>query len=240
MAQNVIEFDDVGLRYEQGPEILKGLTFALPAGSFHFLTGESGAGKTSVLKLMYLAQKATRGSVRVFGRSVSKIGRDELPEIRSKIGVVFQDFRLLDHLSAMDNVALPLRLQGVPEATIKRDVTDILRWAHLSAHLNSKPPTLSGGQKQNVAIARAVINRPQILVADEPTGNLDDHSAKRLLNLFVELNKRGTTVVIATHNEELIRAYPFPRIHLSNGGVRIYPAGYAPDRLSRMQEDGNV
>lgn len=240
MVQNVIEFDDVGLRYEQGPEILKGVTFALPSGSFHFLTGESGAGKTSVLKLMYLAQKATRGSVRIFGRNVVAVGRDELPEIRSKIGVVFQDFRLLDHLSAMDNVALPLRLQGVPEQTVRRDVTDILRWAHLSAHLNSKPPTLSGGQKQNVAIARAVINRPQILIADEPTGNLDDQSAKRLLNLFVEMNKRGTTVVIATHNEALIQAYPFPRIHLSDGRVRIYPAGYSPDRLNQIRENADV
>lgn len=236
MTQNVIEFDGVGLRYAQGPEILKGLTFSLPAGSFHFLTGESGAGKTSLLKLMYLAQKPTRGSIRLFERAVSSLTRDELPSVRSKIGVVFQDFRLLDHLSAMDNVALPLRLQGISETRIKRDVTELLRWAHLSEHLNSKPPTLSGGQKQNVAIARAVINRPQILLADEPTGNLDDQNAGRLLKLFVELNKRGTTVIIATHNESLIRRFSFPRIHLSEGKIRIYPAGYAPDRIYQRQE----
>ena len=240
MAQNVMEFEDVGLRYAQGPEILKGLDFALPAGSFHFLTGESGAGKTSVLSLMYLAQKPTRGTIRLFGRAVSSLGRDELPGIRARIGVVFQDFRLLDHLSAMDNVALPLRIQGVPEAQIKRDVTELLRWAHLSDFLNAKPPTLSGGQKQNVAIARAVINRPQILVADEPTGNLDDQSAKRLLNLFVELNKRGTTVIIATHSEALIRSFPFPRMHLRGGKIKIYPAGYSPDRIYLKPETAHV
>ena len=240
MNKNVIEFNEVGLRYAQGPEILKGVTFSLPQGSFHFLTGESGAGKTSLLSLMYLDRRPTRGSVRLFGKDVDSFTHDELPQIRRRIGVVFQDFRLLDHLSAIDNVALPLRIMGVPEQRIKKDVTELLCWAHLSDHLNDTPPTLSGGQKQNIAIARAVINRPELLVADEPTGNLDDKSARRLLNLFVELNKRGTTVIIATHNEALIRTFPFPRLHLSAGSVKIYPAGYSPEKLYLKPEAVHV
>ena len=226
----VIEFDNVGLRYGQGMEVLKDVSFALSAGSFYFLTGESGAGKTSLLSLLYLARNPTRGSVKLFGKIVQNIVRNDLPEIRRKIGVVFQDFRLLDHLSAIDNAALPLRVAGYPEDEIQKRVTELLTWVGLGAHLNARPPTLSGGQKQSVAIARAVINRPQLLLADEPTGNMDDKSAARLMRLFMELNKRGTTVVIATHNEGLIRTFPYPRMHLVNGRLAIYPAGYSPDQ----------
>lgn len=236
----VIEFDAVGLRYGQGAEVLKDISFALPAGSFHFLTGESGAGKTSLLSLLYLAQSPTRGHVRLFGKAVRNIARDDLPEIRRKIGVVFQDFRLLDHLSAVDNVALPLRVAGYDENEIQKRVAELLMWVGLGAHLNAKPPTLSGGQKQSVAIARAVINRPQILLADEPTGNMDDKSAARLMRLFVELNRRGTTVVIATHNEGLIRAFPYPRMHLTNGRLTVYPVGYSPDQAYLRTEAPRV
>ncbi len=228
--QNVIEFDAVGLRYGQGAEVLRDVSFALPAGSFHFLTGESGAGKTSLLSLLYLSQSPTRGHIRLFGKAVCDIPRDDLPDIRRKIGVVFQDFRLLDHLSAVDNVALPLRVAGYDENEIRKRVTELLMWVGLGAHLNAKPPTLSGGQKQSVAIARAVINRPLILLADEPTGNMDDRSAARLMRLFVELNRRGTTVVIATHNEGLIRTFPYPRMHLTNGRLTVYPVGYSPEQ----------
>lgn len=235
--QHVIEFDAVGLRYGQGPEILKDISFSLPAGSFHFLTGESGAGKSSLLSLLYLSQSPTRGHIKLFSRSVQKANREDLPEIRSKIGVVFQDFRLLDHLSALDNVALPLRIAGYAETEVNKRVIELLNWTGLANHLNAKPPTLSGGQKQSVAIARAVINRPQILVADEPTGNMDDKTATRLLRLFIELNRRGTTVIIATHNEGLIRTFPFPRMHLASGRLNIFPAGYAPDRLY-LKQDG--
>ncbi len=228
--QNVIEFDAVGLRYGQGAEVLRDVSFALPAGSFHFLTGESGAGKTSLLSLLYLSQSPTRGHIRLFGKAVCDIPRDDLPDIRRKIGVVFQDFRLLDHLSAVDNVALPLRVAGYDENEIRKRVTELLMWVGLGAHLNAKPPTLSGGQKQSVAIARAVINRPLILLADEPTGNMDDRSAARLMRLFVELNRRGTTVVIATHNEGLIRTFPYPRMHLTNGRLTVYPVGFSPEQ----------
>ena len=240
MEPYVIEFDAVGLRYGQGAEVLKDVSFALPAGSFHFLTGESGAGKTSLLSLLYLAQNPTRGSVKLFGKTVRNVARNDLPEIRRKIGVVFQDFRLLDHLSAVDNVALPLRVAGYPEDEIQKRVAELLMWVGLGAHLNAKPPTLSGGQKQSVAIARAVINRPELLLADEPTGNMDDKSAARLMRLFVELNKRGTTVVIATHNESLIKTFPYPRMHLSNGRLTIYPVGFSPDQYYSKTEDKRV
>ena len=193
-----------------------------------------------MLSLLYLAQSPTRGHVKLFEKAVRSIGRDDLPEIRRKIGVVFQDFRLLDHLSAVDNVALPLRVAGYDEDEIQKRVVELLMWVGLGAHLNARPPTLSGGQKQSVAIARAVINRPQILLADEPTGNMDDKSAVRLMRLFVELNRRGTTVVIATHNEGLIRAFPYPRMHLSNGRLTVYPVGYSPDQSYLRTEAPNV
>ena len=204
----VIEFDAVGLRYGQGAEVLKDISFALPAGSFHFLTGESGAGKTSLLSLLYLAQSPTRGHVRLFGKALRNIVRDDLPEIRRKIGVVFQDFRLLDHLSAVDNVALPLRVAGYDEDEIQKRVAELLMWVGLGAHLNAKPPTLSGGQKQSVAIARAVINRPQILLADEPTGNLDVETGRHIVELLQEICRQGSAIIMTTHNLNLLSEYP--------------------------------
>jgi len=214
---NVVQFDNVGLRYGHGPEILQDVSFALPAGSFHFLTGSSGAGKSTLLRLMYLAQNPQRGRVVLFGRDIAQARRYELPALRRRVGVVFQEFRLLDHLSMLDNVALPLRVAGATEADVRKFVPDLLNWVGLADHMDAKPPTLSGGQKQRVAIARAVIGRPDLLLADEPTGNVDDHIAMRLMYLFEELNKLGTTVVIATHNENLVARLPFPRMHLENG-----------------------
>jgi len=213
----VVQFDNVGLRYGHGPEILQDVSFALPAGSFHFLTGSSGAGKSTLLRLMYLAQNPQRGRVVLFGRDIAQARRYELPALRRRVGVVFQEFRLLDHLSMLDNVALPLRVAGATEADVRKFVPDLLNWVGLADHMDAKPPTLSGGQKQRVAIARAVIGRPDLLLADEPTGNVDDHIAMRLMYLFEELNKLGTTVVIATHNENLVARLPFPRMHLENG-----------------------
>jgi len=214
---HVVQFDRVGLRYGHGPEILQDLSFTLPAASFHFLTGPSGAGKSSLLRMMYLAQAPSRGRVVLFGRDIAQTRRYEMPALRRRVGVVFQEFRLLDHLSAVDNVALPLRVAGASEADVRRFVPDLLTWVGLEEHLDAKPPTLSGGQKQRVAIARAVIGRPDLLLADEPTGNVDDHIAMRLVYLFEELNKLGTTVVIATHNEGLVSRLPYPRMHLENG-----------------------
>jgi len=215
----VVEFAGVGVRYGVGPEILQDIEFALPAGSFHFLTGSSGAGKSSLLRLMYLAQRPSRGRVELFGTDTATAKRYQLPALRRRVGVVFQDFRLLDHLSAMDNVALPLRVAGASEADVQKFVPELLGWVGLADHLHAKPPTLSGGQQQRVAIARAVISRPELLLADEPTGNVDDQIAMRLIYLFEELNKLGTTVVVATHNAGLVSRLAYPQIHLADGRV---------------------
>ena len=219
---NIIEMNNVGLRYDQGPEILSDIKLALKKGSFHFLTGKSGAGKTSLLSLMYLAQKPSRGAVSVFGNNVNFTHRDNLALLRRKIGVVFQDFRLLDLLSAFDNVALPLRVCGMNEREVRKRVTELLSWVELDRHMQDTTATLSGGEKQRIAIARAVINRPDLLLADEPTGNVDNDIAPKLMKLFVELNKLGTTVVIATHSEKLINDFAYPRLHLQDRGLHIY------------------
>jgi cell division transport system ATP-binding protein len=218
-GQHVVRFENVGMRYGTGPEVLRDVSLDLASGSFHFLTGPSGAGKTTLLRLMYLADRPTRGLISLFGQDISRLKRRELADLRRKIGVVFQDFRLLGHLSAFDNVALPLRVAGIAEARVKKNVTELLEWVGLADKLNARPVTLSGGQQQRVAIARAVIARPQLLLADEPTGNVDDAMASRLLRLFEELNRFGTTLVIATHNEQLASQRRFQRVHLVNGEV---------------------
>ncbi|MBR6663529.1 MAG: cell division ATP-binding protein FtsE, partial [Alphaproteobacteria bacterium] len=209
---------NVGIRYGQGAEVLSDVKLALKRGSFHFLTGKSGAGKTSLLSMMYLAQRPSRGKMVVFGRDINFTNRDALASLRRRIGVVFQDFRLLDHLSAFDNVALPLRVCGMDEREIRKRVSELLSWVELDNHMLDATATLSGGEKQRVAIARAVINRPELLLADEPTGNVDNFIAPKLMKLFVELNKLGTTVVIATHSEKLINDFAYPRLHLQNRG----------------------
>ncbi len=213
----VVRFRNVGMRYGLGPEVLHDVSFGLKAGSFHFLTGPSGAGKSSLLKLMFLACRPSRGLIHLFGNDIVTIGRRDLPAIRRRIGVVFQDFRLIEHLSAVDNVALPLRVAGAREDKVRDHVADLLRWVGLEDQLDQPPSTLSGGQQQRVAIARAVITRPELLLADEPTGNVDDEIAMRLLYLLEELNKIGTTVVIATHNEALVSKFDHPRLELVNG-----------------------
>jgi cell division transport system ATP-binding protein len=213
----MIRFDHVSLSYDDGPDVLKDISFSLPAGSFYFLTGASGAGKTSLLRLMYLGARPTSGSITLFDKNVGQMKRSALPALRRRVGVVFQDFRLLPHMTALDNVALPLRLAGGNERDIRSHVAELLRWVGLGEHLNTKPPYLSGGQQQRIAIARAVINRPGILLADEPTGNVDDDTGMRLMRLFLELNKLGTTVVIATHNRALIGKLDKPQLHLSEG-----------------------
>ena len=211
------------MRYGRGPEVLQDVNIELAQGAFHFLTGPSGAGKSTLLRLLYLAERPTRGRVWLFGQNPAGMPRAELPALRRQIGVVFQEFRLLDHLSALDNVALPLRVSGVGETVVKEHVVDLLRWVGLEDHINAKPSTLSGGQQQRVAIARAVITRPNLLLADEPTGNVDDTIALRLLYLFEELNRLGTTVVIATHNASLIDRFGYPTIELRDGVVTMRP-----------------
>jgi cell division transport system ATP-binding protein len=201
---SIVQFENVGLRYGTGAETLSDLSFSLARGAFYFLTGPSGAGKTSLLKLLYLAQRPSRGQIRMFGEQLGSAPRDRLPAFRRRIGVVFQDFRLVQHLSAYDNVALPLRVAGTDEREIGEPVREMLAWVGLGDRSEARPATLSGGEQQRVAIARAVIGRPDLLVADEPTGNVDPEMAQRLLHLFDGLNRLGTTVVVATHDLHLL------------------------------------
>ena len=217
----MIRFDNVGLRYGMGPEILRDISFHLEAGSFHFLTGPSGAGKTSLLRLLFLALRPTRGLISLFGQDVATLQRDRLPALRRRIGVVFQDFRLLDHLTTFENVALPLIVRGQTAEQYKSDVGELVEWVGLGERINAFPPILSGGEKQRAAIARAVIGRPQLLLADEPTGNVDPSLARRLLRLFVELNKLGTTIIIATHDVNLMQQFTIPRMVLNRGDMTI-------------------
>ena len=216
----MLQFDAVGLRYGNGPEVLRDVSFTLAPGQFVFLTGASGAGKTSLLRLLFLALKPTRGRLQMFGQDVVSLQRKSLPGLRRKVGVVFQDFRLLDHLSTFDNVALPLRIQGQAPEKYAGDVKALLDWVGLGDKLDALPPVLSGGEKQRAAIARAVISKPQIILADEPTGNVDPSLARRLLHLFAELNRQGTTVLIATHDESLLRQMKAPVLHLENGMLK--------------------
>ncbi|MDR3474868.1 MAG: cell division ATP-binding protein FtsE [Devosia sp.] len=215
----MIEFSSVGLRYGQGPEILKDLSFRIEPGSFHFLTGPSGSGKTSLLKLLLLSLKPTRGTVTMFDQDVADLDQDRLLLMRRHIGIVFQEFRLLDHLTTFENVALPLRVLGQPESQYRANVEELLEWVGLGERMHAHPALLSGGEKQRAAIARAVIGRPDILLADEPTGNLDPELSVRLVTLFAELNRTGTTIIIATHELALLDSFEFPRMVLSDGAL---------------------
>ncbi|MBM3521973.1 MAG: ATP-binding cassette domain-containing protein [Alphaproteobacteria bacterium] len=223
-AQPVVEFERVGLRYGVGPEVLRDLDLRLPPGSFHFLTGSSGAGKSSLLSLLYLARKPSRGRLMIFGEDVAKADRGTLTLLRRRVGVVFQDFRLFDHLSVVDNAALPLRIAGREPQESRANVVELLEWVGLGSLLEARPPTLSGGQKQRLAIARAVVTRPRLLLADEPTGNVDDQLAVRLLYLFESLHRMGTTVVIATHNMSLVERFAYPELRLEDGQLARLPA----------------
>ncbi len=216
----MIKFDNVFFRYdEDGDDVLHDVNFTLQSGSYHFLTGLSGAGKTSLITLMYLGNIPTRGNITMLGQDIKEAKREELFALRQRIGVVFQDFRLLPHLSTFDNVALPLRILGRPDDEINAHVNELLDWVGLGKHKEHLPKKLSGGQQQRVAIARAVIGRPKLLLADEPTGNLDDEIGFRLMGLFEQLNRMGTTIVIATHNPQIIEQFGHPCLTLNNGVV---------------------
>lgn len=218
----MIKFDNVGLRYGLGREVLSDLNFQIAPKSFQFLTGPSGAGKTSLLRLMLLSLKPTRGQVQVFGQEAAAIQPAQMPAIRRKIGVVFQDFRLLNHLTTYENVALPLIVRGKMESSFRKDVTDLLDWVGLGERMHVLPPVLSGGEKQRAAIARALIDQPDVLLADEPTGNVDPPLARRLLRLFIELHRSGTSVVIATHDLALMDQFDARRLVLNSGRLQIY------------------
>ena len=218
----VIRFENVGLRYGRGPEILRDLTFRIDAKSFQFLTGPSGAGKTSLLRMLFLSLKPTRGLVTMFDQDAATLSKDGRATLRRRIGLVFQDFRLLDHMTTYENVALPLRVIGKDEAEYRAEVVELLQWVGLGDRMGALPPILSGGEKQRAAIARAVIARPQLLLADEPTGNVDPNLGQRLLRLFIELNKSGTSVVIATHDIALMDEFDARRLVLHEGRLHVY------------------
>jgi cell division transport system ATP-binding protein len=217
----VIRFDNVGLRYGSGPEILRDVTFHVLPGSFHFLTGPSGAGKTTLLRLLFMSLRPSRGLIFLFGENVGALTPSGRAGLRRRIGMVFQDFRLLDHLTTWENVALPLRVMGKKESDYSENVTDLIRWVGLGDRIHAYPEILSGGEKQRAAIARAVIARPELLLADEPTGNVDQAIGNRLLRLFVELNRLGTSVIIATHDYALMDQLDAPRLILYDGHLQL-------------------
>lgn len=218
----MIQFENVGLSYGDEPEVLSNLSFNVAPGSFHFLTGPSGAGKTSLLKLFLMSLRPTTGTITMFGKKVNKLNQDRLLQLRRHIGIVFQEFRLLDHLTTYENVALPLRVLGQSEDQYSSNVKELLEWVGLGERMHAHPPVLSGGEKQRAAIARAVISRPDILLADEPTGNVDPELSERLVHLFAELNRMGTTIIIATHELPLLDKFNYPRMQLSNGNLTIH------------------
>ena len=217
----MIRLSNIALKYDNGPDVLTGVDFHLRPGSFHFLTGPSGAGKTSLLRLLFMSTHPTRGRLEMFNQDVSRIPTSKRALLRRRIGIVFQDFRLLDHLTTWENVALPLRVLGKKVEDYREDVTDLLQWVGLGDRMHAFPSVLSGGEKQRAAIARAVIGKPELLLADEPTGNVDPQMARRLLRLFIELNRLGTSVLIATHDHQLMRQFKAPRLELYEGHVRI-------------------
>jgi cell division transport system ATP-binding protein len=218
----VVRFENVGLRYGMGSEVLRDVSFSIQPNSFQFLTGPSGAGKTTLLKLLFLSLRPTRGLVSVFGQDTANLNKDQLSALRRRIGIVFQDFRLLDHLTTYENVALPLRVAGKEESSYRAEVTELLRWVGLGERINAFPPILSGGEKQRAAIARALMTRPELLLADEPTGNVDPPLARRLLRLFIELHRSGTSVVIATHDFSLMDQVDARRLVLEEGHVNVF------------------
>jgi cell division transport system ATP-binding protein len=233
----MISFEHVGLRYGFSPEVLNDLSFSLSEGSFHFLTGPSGAGKTSLMRLMYLGHLPSRGVVRLFDENITHMSRERRMEFRQRIGTVFQDFRLLPHLSAYDNVALPLRISGIADHVIRKHVIELMEWVGLSDHINALPHTLSGGQQQRIAVARSVIAKPKLILADEPTGNLDDKIGARIFKLFEQLNKMGTTVVVASHNVNMMRDFSYPVMVLDHGSLRIEaPQEQNDDLFRKLQE----
>ena len=215
-----LRLDQLNVGYAASDPVLKDVTFRLDQGDFNFLTGPSGAGKSTLLKTLYLALPPLQGEICLFGRSTWQMSRKELAGMRRRIGVVFQEFRLLNHLTAFENVALPLRVEGRKLDTYAHEVEDLLRWVGLGDRIDTPPPRLSGGEQQRVAIARALINKPDLLIADEPTGSVDPEMGGKILRLFMELNKRfNTTVLIATHDIGLISEFDKPVFRIDEGQI---------------------
>ncbi|MDE5615870.1 MAG: cell division ATP-binding protein FtsE [Alphaproteobacteria bacterium] len=226
-----ISFANVAARYEHGADVLTDVSFNISKGAFYFLSGASGAGKTTLLRLIYQLHKPSAGQIKLFGRATTDISRDDIAKLRQKMAIVFQEYSLLSHLTVFDNIALPLRVRGIPEAKIKKLVAKVLDWVGLGKYADANPRALSGGQQQRVSVARAIIVQPTILLADEPTGNLDDENASRLMELFIQMNKLfGTTIILATHNKKLMDTYKFPVLHVENHRVGFVGKIPAPEK----------
>ncbi len=217
----MVRLENVGKRYGSDPEILHDVSLALEPGGFYFLTGASGAGKTTLLKIIYLAERPSHGIVTLFRTDVATANRSAQTELRRRIGIVFQDFRLVDHLSVRDNIALPLRIAGAPESEIRKNIPDLLDWLGIADKIEASPPSLSGGEQQRVAIARAIVRRPELLIADEPTGNVDQDVALLLVDVFERINELGTTVLVATHDVDFVRRFAHRRFHLDDGVLSV-------------------
>lgn len=230
-----ISFANVGARYDDNMrEVLSDVSFNISAGAFYFLSGASGAGKTTLLRLIYQLHRPCRGQIKLFGRVTNDMTRDEISALRHKMAIVFQEYSLLSHMSVFDNVALPLRVRGLPESKIKKLVVKVLEWVGLAKYADANPKTLSGGQQQRVSVARAIIIQPAILLADEPTGNLDDENASRLMELFIQMNKTfGTTIILATHSTKLMETYKFPIIHVENHRVSFSESRTTPTQTAQ-------
>ena len=216
-----VTFCKVGIRYGAGKEVLHNVSFSLEPGSFSFVTGVSGAGKSTLLKLLYMAERPSYGSIYLLGQSLADTNIEELTKLRRRIGIVFQNFRLLNHLTAAENVALPLRIAGATVSQVKDYVFELLDWVGLKEQINKMPSSLSGGQQQRVALARAVVTRPSLLLADEPTGNIDDENAKKIMYLLAELNKIGTTVIVASHRKDLCLDTNINKLLIESGRLEV-------------------
>ena len=220
--KTIISFANVAATYDTATEVLTDVSFNISNGAFYFLSGASGAGKTTLLRLIYQLHKPLRGQIKLFGKNTAELSRDDIATLRHKMAIVFQEYSLLSHMTVFDNVALPLRVRGISEQKVKKLVAKVLDWVALGKFADVKPMELSGGQQQRVSVARAIIIQPSILLADEPTGNLDDENASRLMELFIQMNKLfGTTIILATHNRKLMDTYKFPVIHVENHRVNF-------------------
>ncbi len=225
-GKTVISFANVSANYENGNDVLLDVSFNISNGAFYFLTGASGAGKTTLLRLIYQLHKPSTGQIKLFGQDCESLSRNDISLLRHKMAIVFQEYSLISHMNVFENVALPLRVRGFPGDKIKKLVTKTLEWVGLGKYADAYPKELSGGQQQRVSVARAIIIQPSILLADEPTGNLDDENASRLMELFIQMNKMfGTTIILATHNQKLLETYKFPVIRVENHHVAFSGTG---------------
>ncbi len=226
---HLIKFTNVSMKYGSNMPVLDNINFEIKPGSYHYLTGNSGTGKTTLMKLLYMGQMPTSGSIQILGHDVNRISRGKLTKLRREIGIVFQNFRLLNHLNIMDNIALPLRIASIHEDDIKNNVVELLQWVGLGDKIYEFPESLSGGEQQRAAIARAIINRPKILFADEPTGNIDENIGGKIMMLLEELNKLGTTVVVATHDESILKKFPHPSLNIENKKLILQPPRFSSE-----------